>query len=817
MKYHRFRDSYLVLLAATVSCTVPAVAQVASQPVHEVDLSSLRPKDRITAVIDDRATVVRPGNRPPLARPEFDRGGAPPERRLERMMLLLEPDPGQQQALEALLAAQHDPRSPQYQQWLTPETFGQLFGASDHDIDEITAWLSGHGFDLESIPPSRRTITFSGTVREVEQAFHTEIHTYEVSGQLHYANASDPQIPAVLAPVIHGVVSMNDFYSAPQHLGLERRHPAAPEYTSGSTHYIAPADFATIYDVAALYSASTDGTGQSIAVAGRTNINVSDITTFRSTFGLPAKNPTIVVNGPNPGIVSSDEQAEANLDVEWSGAVAKNAEIKFVISASTTASDGVALSSQYIVNNNLAPVISVSFGLCEAAMGASQNQFWNSLWQQAAAQGMVVLVASGDDGAAGCDQSTASNATGGRAINGICSTPYSTCVGGTQFADSSSSNLYWLPTTLPTTDASALSYIPEIVWNESGAAGGTGLWAGGGGVSAVYAKPSWQTGAGVPTDGRRDVPDVALTSASHDGYLICLNGGFYSVGGTSAATPSFAGLMALVAQRTNARVGNASPALYTLAANQTNMGVSIFHDVTSGSNSVPGVTGYSAAAGYDLATGLGSVDAFQLVNHWSNSTVPPPSSPSFQLTASANSATVIQGASAALTLTVTTSGGFNSAVVFSAGAMPSGATASFTPAKLHAPGSGSTNLTLKATAQTPPGTYNLTFSATGGGITKTVTVAFTVQTKCSYTVSPANTTAPALGGQFVATVKTGSGCVWNAVSGSSWIAVKGNGAGDGSGSVRVSVAVNASLSGRSGSVTIAGQTVHVQQSGVLSR
>lgn len=314
MKYLQFRDSYLIILAAAVGCAaVPALAQVASQPARKVDLSSVHPMDRITAPIDDRATVERPGNRPPLARPEFDLGSAPPERRLERMILLLEPDSGQQQALENLLAAQHDPQSPQYQQWLTPEIFGLHFGASDHDIDQITAWLSSHGFDVEPVPASRHTITFSGTVQEVGDAFHTEIHIYDINGQRHYANASDPQIPAALAPVVYGIVSLNDFHSAPQHLGVERRQRAAPAFTSGSTHYVTPADFATIYDVAALYDASTDGTGQSIAVAGRTNINVSDVATFRSTFGLPANNPTIIVNGANPGIVSSDEQTEANL------------------------------------------------------------------------------------------------------------------------------------------------------------------------------------------------------------------------------------------------------------------------------------------------------------------------------------------------------------------------------------------------------------------------------------------------------------------------------------------------------------------------
>jgi|HubBroStandDraft_6_1064221.scaffolds.fasta_scaffold80009_1 pseudomonalisin len=822
MKSVRLSISKLVLCTCTIVVLMhPAAGQVVPGAANgEVDLTSLRPVDRINGPIDDRSTVVRPDNTPPMARLEYDRGIASPEHRMERMILLLEPDVHQQQVLEDLLAAQRDPQSPHYRQWLSPERFGDLFGASDRDIDQITTWLRGHGFDVEPVPASHRTITFSGTLAQIEAAFHTEIHVYDVNGEHHFANANDPRIPAALAPVVHGVVSMNDFHAQPLHLGLEPRQRPGPQYTSGSTHYMAPADFATIYDVAALYTASIDGTGQSVAIAGRSNINPADVPTFRSTFGLPAKNPTIVLNGSDPGIVSSDEQTEAELDAEWSGAVAKNAEIKFVISASTASTDGIALSSQYIVNNNLAPVISVSFGLCEAAMGASQNQFWNSLWQQAAAQGSTVLVAAGDTGAAGCDSATASVATDGRAVNGICSSPYNTCVGGTEFSDNSNSALYWSPTTVPATYASALSYIPETAWNESGSAGGTGLWAGGGGASALYSKPTWQTGSGVPADGRRDVPDVALTSASHDGYLICLNGQIYSVGGTSAATPSFAGLMALVVERTSARIGNANPALYTLASNQANSGTGVFHDVTSGNNSVPGASGWSAGAGYDLATGLGSVDAFQLVNHWSGATVappPPPSSaPSFQLSASTAAAAITQGGSATVKLTVSVTGGFKSNIVFSASALPPGLTASFLPASLASPGSGSTNVTLTSTAQVAPGTYNIGLSATGGGVTKTVPLALTVQANCTATITPVNATPSAVGGQFTAAVKTNSGCTWKAVSAVSWITISGSGAGSGSESVKYTVAINASVSSRTGSITIASQTLHVTQSGVLS-
>jgi len=336
-------------------------------------------------------------------------------------------------------------------------------------------------------------------------------------------------------------------------------------------------------------------------------LSLSDVSSFRSTFGLPSNNPAVIVNGTNPGMVSTDEETEATLDVEWSGATAPKASVQFVVSASTNTSDGITLSSQYIVNHNLAPVMTLSFGNCEAAIGSAGNQFWNSLWQQAAAQGITVLVAAGDSGAAGCDSPSSTSATGGAGVNGLCSSPYSTCVGGTQFADSANPSTYWSASN-SSTFASALSYIPEAGWNQSSAVGGgSDLWAGGGGVSQIYAKPYWQNVAGVPADGHRDVPDVSLTASTNDAYIIEMNGSLYPVGGTSAPTPAFGGLMSLAVQKAASRLGNANPVLYALAANQASAGTTLFHDVTSDNNSVPGQTGFSAGAGYDLVTGLGSV------------------------------------------------------------------------------------------------------------------------------------------------------------------------------------------------------------------
>jgi subtilase family serine protease len=360
---------------------------------------------------------------------------------MDRMILLLKPDASQEASLEALLAAQQDPQSPEYRRWLTPEEFGERFGVSESDINRLVAWLTSHGFQVEPTPASRKQIVFNGTAGQVRSAFHTEVRAYNTGTERHYANAQDPSIPAAFAAVVAGVVSLNDFQSRPMHRGTAAVG-SQPEFTSGMSHYLSPSDFATIYDAAGLYTQSIDGTGQSVAVAGRSNLSLSDVQSFRSTFGLRSNNPAVIVNGTNPGVVSTDEETEATLDVEWSGATAPKASVQFVVSASTNTSDGITLSSQYIVNHNLAPVMTLSFGNCEAAIGSAGNQFWNSLWHQAAAQGITVLVAAGDSGAAGCDSPSSTSATGGAGVNGLCSSPYSTCVGGTQFADSANPSTY---------------------------------------------------------------------------------------------------------------------------------------------------------------------------------------------------------------------------------------------------------------------------------------------------------------------------------------------------------------------------------------
>ncbi len=696
-------------------------------------------RDRLVRPVDDTQRIVLPGNLHPLAQPGFRLAPVAQNFRMDRMMLVLTPDAAQQDALDDLLAQQQDINSPYYHQWITPERFGELFGASGGDIATVVKWLESHGMSVEEISAGRRSIVFSGNAGQVASAFHTRIQSYKIGGEIRHANENDPEIPRALAEVVFGIVSLHDFRAEPMHVTPAYNPVPFPNFTSGSAHYLSPADFATIYNLTPLYQNLTDGSGQSSAIIGRSNLNLADVRSFRSSFGLSARDPQIVVNGADPGIFDANEQAEAVLDVEWSGAVAKNANVKFVVSASTHSSDGVYLSAQYAVNHNVAPVMSVSFGICEAALGSSGNRFIHSLWQQAAAEGITVFVSSGDSGAAGCDLSSATSATHGRGVNGLCSTPYSVCVGGTQFDDTANPGLYWSSFNGPTTQASAQSYIPEKVWNESGS---SGLWSGGGGVSMVYSKSSWQTGSGVPADGKRDVPDVSLNAAVHDGYLVYINGALMLLGGTSAASPALAGIMALIVQSTAAPQGNANPVFYTLAARQNSGGPAVFHDTVSGNNSVPGLNGFNAVGGYDQATGLGSVDANMLVTHWSDGSAPSP--PSFQLIAPA-AVSLAAANSASLNISVTVANGINAPVGLSVAGLPAGVSASFSSNPLSAPGSAVLN--FAATLNVRCGTYPLTVTAASGAASKIASVGLVVTIPATFTLATSAGSAGILPGK----------------------------------------------------------------------
>ncbi|HXJ91937.1 MAG TPA: choice-of-anchor D domain-containing protein [Terriglobia bacterium] len=649
-------------------------------------------RPRIAQAIDDRQRIVLHGNIHRLARPEFDRGAAPPDLQLDHILLALTRTAEQQAALDELVEEQQDKASPKYHHWLTAQQFGEQFGASPDDIAEITDWLESHGFTVDQVLRSRGAIEFSGTAGQVQDAFHTALHRYEVKGQEHWANASEPEIPAALGAVVSGVVNLNSFFAKPKLVRSSATFPiqseadAQPLYSAGgSYHALAPQDMAAIYNLNSLYQAGVNGNGVTIGVVGRSNINLQDIKDFRRVFGLSNNPPQVIVNGTNPGDLGGGEEDEAVLDNSWAGAVAPGATVKFVVSASTQTADGTLLSEQYIINNNLADVMTESFGLCEADVPQSYATYLSGLAQQAAAEGITYLVSTGDTGSSGCDSTSETTATGPLSVNVLASSPYITSVGGTQFNEGSGT--YWNSSN-SSSYGSALSYIPERVWNQScttaQCGGGANIVAGAGGASVYFTKPSWQTGvAGIPNDGARDLPDVSLTaSAAHDPYLLCIDGScaaslstpsLEGIGGTSASSPAFAGIMALVTQNAGSRQGAANAILYRLAASEQLSGCNassgtlpgsscIFNDVTAGNNSVPGGHGYgstnayTAGTGYDLATGLGSVNAANLVNQWSSASNPSNAAVSLNPLSIAFGNQTINTTSAARTVTLTNSG-----------------------------------------------------------------------------------------------------------------------------------------------------------------
>lgn len=570
-----------------------------------------------------RASEIRESDRVVLSRsvpevisPQLEIGPVESDLPMERMILSLKLRPGGREALERFLRDQHDPASLSYGQAVTPEDFGRRFGMSDEDLDAVTGWLGQHGFVVENVARSRTWINFSGTAAQVEEAFQVPMREYLIDGQPHRANASAVSIPRGLATLVNGPVSLNDFHSRPMIFRAPRTLGAQADDGFGR-HALAPADLATIYDTQPLLDQGMTGKGVTIAIVGRTDINLADVQAFRRQFGLPKNDPILVHNGADPGNLLLDEEVEADLDVEWSGAMAPDATVKLVISPTTATTDGIVLSAQYIVDNNLAPVMSTSFGNCERNLGAAAALFFDSLWAQAAAQQISVFVASGDSGVAGCDPGFFDSADDAIGVNALASSPNDTAVGGTQFLFDS--GLYWTASPDPVTGRSALSYVPEQAWNESGnATGGFGLWSTGGGRSKIFSKPDWQTGSGITNDGTRDLPDVALTAAGlHDPYLVVSEGLTEPVGGTSASSPAFAGIMALIVQKTGSPQGNINPTLYQLGSVQyDDNGPAVFHDAILGDNWVPGELGFSCRSGYDMATGLGSVDAAALADGW---------------------------------------------------------------------------------------------------------------------------------------------------------------------------------------------------------
>ncbi len=651
----------------------------------------------ITRAIDEMALTRLRGNTHPLARPAFDLGTAPASLPMERMLLVLRRSPEQEFALRKLLDDQQDKKSPNYHKWLTPEQYGAQFGPTDADMQTITSWLQSHGFQVGTTK-GRSVLEFSGSASQVAEAFHTSIHKYMVNGEQHWANATDPSIPTALLPAVQGVLTLHNFVKKPashfsnQPVAAKVVPGKTPQVTFTSngqtTHALAPQDFRTIYNMNSL---TTPGIS-TIAVVGRSNLFQGgvDVSNFQSLFG--GGSFSIVLNGPDPGDLGGGEEAEATLDSSWSMGLAPSATVNLVVSATTDSTDGVDLSAAYIIEHNMAAIMTESFSACELFATDTQLAGQSAMAEQAAAQGITYIVSSGDNGATGCDDPNVAPATNPISVNYLASTAFTVAVGGTMFNENGQDSKYW-STATPVSE-SALSYIPENVWNESSAT--AGLWSSSGGASAGniqlgvgttggIPKPSWQYGVtGIPSDGVRDIPDVSLTAASHDPYLLCLEGScqpnsqgqffIYFISGTSASAPSLAGIMAYVDNENlsntgNARLGLANYILYRLAATQSAYpaqcnasntttppaSTCIFNDVTVGNNVVPGESGtqYQAGAGYDLTTGLGSVNVGNLVSQWNSVTF----NPTVTNLALAPTTNITHGSSVNVTLSVAPSSG----------------------------------------------------------------------------------------------------------------------------------------------------------------
>ncbi len=621
------------------------------------------PANRIARTITNDSVSAIKGTMHPMIRPETDQGLMDASTVLHGLTMNFAPTAAQHAALEALLLSQQQPSSPDYHRWLTPQQFADRFGMSPQDISRVSSWLQSQGFTIDGVADSRNSIRFSGSVATVEAALHTQIHNYSVNGEKHFANTSDISLPAAIAPAISSIRGLNDFKPRPQNIRVPTANTGLshPEFTSGQSgnHFLTPGDFATIYNVAPVYTAGFTGKGQTIAVLGQTAIVMADITAFRAAAGLSVNNPTVVtVPGTTPpNNPASGDLTEADLDLEWTGGVAKDADIVFINSAN------IFDSMLYVIQNKITvgsssvtiPIISNSYGSCETNFASTDIKTLETALQQANVQGQTLVTASGDSGAADCDYSSSSavvnSATSGLRVDYPASSAYATGAGGNEFSEgpATGATQYWNGAT-GTTDliSSAKSYIPEMTWNDTPASitAGGGFSASGGGSSYLFAKPTWQANVpGIPNDNARDVPDISLNaSASHDPYLFCTqikptgsttytssctNGFRYSdnsleaVGGTSAAAPTFAGILALIEQKVGSAQGNINPTLYAIAADPTSYS-SIFHDITSGTNIVPcgagtpdcvnGLLGYTAGTGYDQVTGLGSVDANALAS-----------------------------------------------------------------------------------------------------------------------------------------------------------------------------------------------------------
>ncbi len=657
------------------------------------------PVPRIVAPIDNSARTVLANSRPPRARAENDAGLMPQSTRIQGMSVNFSRSAAQQAALDTLLAAQQDRTSPLYHQWLTPDQFAAQFGAAASDLQTVQNWLTAQGFSVDGVSRGLNRITFTGTEAQVEAAFGAQLHYFNVGPEKHFAPASDLSIPASLAGVVESIGNISDF-KPHSHI----RRSATPAFTSGQTgnHFLTPKDVATIYDINPAYTAGYTGTGQSIAVVGQSAVILSDIANFKTAAGVSSPAPIpVLYPGTGASTVYTGDESESDLDLEYSGTIAPGATVYFVYTGSST-NYGAFDALVYAVINDIAPVISSSYGECELDLGSSNYAYYNQYLQQAAAQGQTVVAAAGDDGSTDCYGETSTAATEiALSVDFPGSSAWVTSVGGTEISASNNpasttATTYWSANGTTDVISSALTYIPELAWNDDSTGG---ISSGGGGVSVLTARPSWQTGTiggiAIPSGSMRLVPDVSLMASPEEpGYLYCSsdsgtsgtgiqgscsNNGFRDgngtnltvAGGTSFAAPIFAGMVALINQATKSTgQGALGYILYPLASNTTTYAAA-FHDIVVGNNACTtspatlscassGLTNYVTATGYDEATGLGSVDLYKLLTAW-----PVPSATTSSLrssTVALSAATTVPRVAVADAVTVTVAAGSSGTV-----------------------------------------------------------------------------------------------------------------------------------------------------------
>ncbi len=839
------------LLTQTCKFLLPLVASslcFAAQP------------DRIVGPIDSSRMVVLEGQVHHNAQPQYDLGRVSGDFQLPQVTLLTLPTPAQQAALRALLAQQQDRNSPYFHKWLTPEQYADRFGLSPADIKKISNWLQAQGLTVLQVARGRNWLVFSGTASQIENAFNTEIHRYNVNGSLHYANSVPPSIPVALSGIAVGFRGLNDFRLRPYFVRKAKRF-ARPNYYDNEFQipdFLAPGDIATIYDIQSLYNAGIDGTGQSMVIVGQTDVYVADLNAFRTGFGLSTLSCSglistscnsstfaYILDGADPG-VSLGDLTEADLDLEWSAATARGAKIIFVNSTD------VVTSFYYAIDQDFAPVISMSYGSCELADVTLPSDEAELL--KANSYGITFMNSSGDTGAAGCDSGTNSQtdnlAVGGLAVSFPASSPEVTAVGGTAISyPAGFSSTYWLTTngTLPNGGTAQNPPLPETSWNDDVELGeaysnaGTPLQvqesyaivSSGGGVSncsvqsggvcqSGFTQPSWQTVTIPGQAAGRFVPDVSLlASPNFPGYVFCTPieelsttppynsettsscgtgtasdiqtavSGICSgtcngsntvvdpsiVGGTSASSPIFAGILTLMNQYLGGAQSNVNSTLYELAANTAN---GAFHQITTNDNLVycegdtpgaqpaalrcpgavgtTGTIGYQASnadptTGYNLVTGLGSVDADKLAVAWAASLAP-----DYTLTNSGLiPASVSAGSSTSTTITIAplTNGTSTPAVVnFSTSSctgLPTGATCAFNPSSVNF--NGTSNATTTLTISTvpnmaiPSGQQTITITPVGSPNTTTPVYLTVTATTESFTLASTNgATFPVIAG-----------------------------------------------------------------------